>query len=75
MLVLTRKQNEGILIGDEITVSVISVDGDKVRLGIEAPRSIRVIRQELTAEVGLENRMAARSAFFTLSLNKPEDDG
>ncbi|MPM27298.1 Carbon storage regulator [bioreactor metagenome] len=63
------------MIGDEITVSVISVDGDKVRLGIEAPRSIRVIRQELTAEVGLENRMAAQSAFFTLSLNKSESEG
>lgn len=66
MLVLTRKQNEGILIGSDIVVTVINIDGDKIRLGIEAPKSIRVIREELTAEIGQENRMAARSAYFPL---------
>ncbi|HPE16924.1 MAG TPA: carbon storage regulator CsrA [Oscillospiraceae bacterium] len=66
MLVLTRKQNEGILIGSDITVTVISIDGDKIRLGIQAPKSVRVIREELTAEIGQENRMAARSAYFPL---------
>ena len=41
MLVLTRKTNEGILVGDEIKVTVISIEGDRVRLGIEAPQNIR----------------------------------
>lgn len=72
MLVLTRKQNQGILIGSEITVTIISVDGDKVRVGIEAPSSLRVIRQELTAEIGQENRMAAMSAF--VPFNKEHKD-
>lgn len=63
MLVLTRKQNEGILIGNDIKVTVINIDGDKIRLGIDAPKSIRVIREELIAEIGQENRMAALSEY------------
>lgn len=66
MLVLTRKQNEGILIGSDILVTVINIDGDKIRLGIDAPKNVRVIRQELTAEIGQENRMAAQSAYLQL---------
>lgn len=64
MLVLTRKQNEGILIGSDVTVTVISIDGDKVRLGIQAPTNVRVIREELAVEIGQENRLAAQSEFF-----------
>ena len=64
MLVLTRKQNEGILIGKDIRITLIDVDGDRVRLGIEAPKSIRVIREELVAEIGKENRMAAQSEYI-----------
>lgn len=63
MLVLTRKQNEGVLIGNDIVLSVISIEGDKVRLGIEAPKNIRVIREELLKEIGQENMMAAHSAY------------
>ena len=66
MLVLTRKQNEGILIGSDILITVINIDGDKIRLGIDAPKNVRVIREELTAEIGQENRMAAQSAYFPL---------
>ncbi|HBD86064.1 MAG TPA: carbon storage regulator [Clostridiales bacterium] len=66
MLVLTRKLGEGILIGKEITVTIISVEGDKIRVGIEAPQNIRVIRQELLAEIGYENRMAAKSEYIPL---------
>ena len=47
MLVLTRKTNQSIMIGDEIEVSVLSVAGDKVRLGIDAPRDIPVFRKEV----------------------------
>jgi len=67
MLVLTRKQNEGILIGSDIVVTVINIDGDKIRLGIEAPKNIRVIREELIAEIGQENRMATQSAYFPMN--------
>lgn len=66
MLILTRKQNEGILIGSDIMVTVINIDGDKIRLGIDAPKNVRVIREELTAEIGQENKMAAESIYFPL---------
>jgi carbon storage regulator len=47
MLVLSRKSNESILIGDNIRITVASIRGNHVRLGIEAPDSIRVLREEL----------------------------
>jgi carbon storage regulator len=47
MLVLTRKTNQSIMIGDEIEISVLSVAGDKVRIGIDAPREIAVFRKEV----------------------------
>jgi carbon storage regulator len=47
MLVLTRKKNESIIINDQITVTVVELHGDKVRLGITAPRGIPVHRQEV----------------------------
>jgi len=63
------------LIGSDIAVTVISIDGDKVRVGIDAPPSLRVIRQELTAEIGQENRMAAQSAFVPLNRKKQAQSG
>jgi carbon storage regulator len=47
MLVLTRKSNQSVMIGDEIKISVLSVMGDKVRIGIQAPRSVPVYRREV----------------------------
>ena len=47
MLVLTRKTNQSIIIGDEIEVSVLSVSRDKIRLGISAPRDVPVFRKEV----------------------------
>lgn len=47
MLVLSRKRNESIVIGDDIKITVIEIRGDKVRLGIEAPREVTVHRQEV----------------------------
>ncbi len=47
MLVLSRKKDEKIIIGDNITIMVIEIRGDKVRLGIEAPREVTVHRQEV----------------------------
>ena len=48
MLVLSRKKNESIIINDNITVTVIEIRGDKVRLGIEAPRDVCILRKELS---------------------------
>ena len=58
MLVLTRKSNQSIMIGDDIEVSVLSVMGEKVRIGIQAPRDIPVFRKEVYLEIQQE-RMAA----------------
>ena len=51
MLVLTRKSNQSIMIGDDIEVSVLSVMGDKVRIGIQAPQDIPVFRTEIYEEI------------------------
>jgi carbon storage regulator len=51
MLVLTRKSNQSIMIGDEIEVSVLSIMGEKVRIGIDAPRSVPVFRKEVYVEI------------------------
>lgn len=50
MLVLSRRRGERIVIGDNIVVTVISVEGGRVKLGIEAPRNIRVLRAEVDAK-------------------------
>jgi carbon storage regulator len=54
MLVLTRKTNQSIVIGDDVEISVLAVAGDKVRIGIEAPRSVPVYRKEVWLEIQRE---------------------
>jgi carbon storage regulator len=51
MLVLTRKSNQSIMIGDDVEISVLSVMGDKVRIGIQAPQDVPVFRTEIYAEI------------------------
>jgi len=59
MLVLTRKSNQSIMIGDDIEVSVLSVMGEKVRIGIQAPQSIPVFRKEIYLEIHREAAAAS----------------
>ena len=54
MLVLTRKSNQSIMIGDDIEVSVLAIMGEKVRIGIQAPRDIPVFRKEVYLEIQQE---------------------
>ena len=51
MLVLTRKGNQSIMIGDDIEISVLAIMGEKVRIGIEAPRSVPVFRKEVWVDI------------------------
>jgi carbon storage regulator len=51
VLVLTRKSNQSIMIGDDIEISVLAIMGEKVRIGIEAPRSVPVFRKEVYLEI------------------------
>ncbi len=61
MLVITRKSGERINVGDDVTITVLDVNGSTVRLGIEAPTSIPVHRHEIWLAVQAENRAAAEA--------------
>ena len=62
MLVLTRKAHESIMIGDDIELSVLAVTGEKVRLGIQAPREVPVFRKEVYLAIQQQDAEAAPSA-------------
>jgi len=62
VLVLTRKGNQSIMIGDEIEISVLAIMGEKVRIGIEAPRSIPVFRKEVYVEIQRDRQTEASEA-------------
>jgi len=68
MLVLTRHKNESIMIGEDIEVMIVDVKGDKVRLGIEAPKEISVHRKEIYEAIKRENIEAAKAGKASLSL-------
>ena len=68
MLILARRVNERIVIGDNIVVSVVEVRGDQVKLGIEAPRDVKVFRQEVYDAIQEENRRAAAASGMQLPL-------
>lgn len=67
MLVLTRKTGESIMIGDEIELKIISVEGDQVKIGIDAPRSVKVYRSEIYKAIQEENKAALDSSIELLS--------
>ena len=59
MLILTRRVGENVIVGDDITISVIEVRGDAVRIGIQAPQAISVHREEVYRELQKANQQAA----------------
>ena len=62
MLILSRKINEKVVIGDDITISIIEIRGDQVRIGIDAPKKVKVFRQEVYDAIKAENKAASESA-------------
>ncbi|OHD19819.1 MAG: carbon storage regulator [Spirochaetes bacterium GWB1_59_5] len=62
MLILSRKLNEKIVIGDGVVISIVEIRGDQIKLGIEAPKTVKVYRQEVYDAIQSENRLAASSA-------------
>lgn len=56
MLVLTRKSNQSIMIADDVEISVLSIVGDKVRIGIEAPKSVPIFRKEVYLQIKRERQ-------------------
>lgn len=61
MLILSRKMNEKIMIGEDISLTIIEIRGDQVKVGVEAPKSVKVFRQEVYEAIQSENRAAAVS--------------
>ncbi|MDR2803565.1 MAG: carbon storage regulator CsrA [Treponema sp.] len=61
MLILTRKTSEKIIIGEGITISIIEVRGDQVRIGVDAPKMVKVYREEVFEAIKSENQAAAAS--------------
>ena len=81
MLILSRRAGESVTIGNDIVVKVVSVSGNQIRLGIVAPREVRVLREEIFNAVQKENRAAANAsdsnrrledAYKQLRTNAPE---
>ena len=62
MLILSRKLNEKIKIGEDITLTVIELRGDQVKIGVEAPKHVKVFRQEVFNAIQSENKAAAVSS-------------
>lgn len=62
MLVLSRRVNETIVLGDDIRITVLGVDGGVVRLGVEAPPAVKVLRQEVLEQVKRQNQESASVA-------------
>ncbi len=61
MLILARKLNEKLVISDDIVISIIEIRGDQVKLGIEAPKNVKVYRREVFIAIQEENKLAAES--------------
>jgi len=67
MLVLSRKKEQSIMIGDNIELTIIEVQGDQVRIGINAPKNVSIYRKELFLEIQEENKKAAGSGVMELN--------
>jgi carbon storage regulator len=72
MLVLTRRTNQSIVLGSDIVITVLDVRGDQVRIGIKAPRSLTVHREEVYAEIQRSNQEAALAPGVGLGLPLPQ---
>lgn len=62
MLILSRKVNEKIKIGNDITLTIIEIKGDQIKVGVEAPKDVKVFRQEVYNAIQNENKAAAASS-------------
>ncbi|GAA0285647.1 carbon storage regulator [Gracilibacillus halotolerans] len=72
MLVLTRKINQSIHIGDDIEIKVIQIDGDQVKIGIDAPKNVEIHRSEIYIAIQEENSEAATASNQILNLFKKD---
>ncbi|WP_428909636.1 carbon storage regulator CsrA [Niallia sp. Krafla_26] len=73
MLVLTRKTGEAIQIGDDIEIKIVSVKGDQIKLGINAPKNVEIHRKEIYLEIQKENKSAAEGISDLFAILKNVD--
>lgn len=73
MLVLTRKQNESIQIGDDIEIKVLGLEGDQVKLGISAPETVDIHRKEIYLDIQKQNNEAANLSVDILDVLKTDE--
>ena len=73
MLILTRRLNETIMIEDNIEISIVDIKGDQVKVGINAPKSVKVFRKEVYDAIQLENKEAVKSSSTLPDLGKIVD--
>lgn len=66
MLVLTRKKGQALIIGDKIEITLLEIQGDQVRIGINAPRDVTVLRKELYLDIREENKKALQTDNYSL---------
>jgi carbon storage regulator len=71
MLILSRKKEESIIIDEKIVISVIDIKGDQIKLGIQAPKEVKIYRQEVYEAIQNENKEAVKSS--TTKIPKLED--
>ncbi len=74
MLVLTRKQNEAIQIGEDIEIKVLGIEGDQIKLGIDAPKSVDIHRKEIYLDIQEQNNEAANISFNVIQMLKEQND-
>jgi len=74
MLVLTRKQNEAIQIGEDIEIKVLGIEGDQIKLGIDAPKSVDIYRKEIYLDIQEQNNEAANISFDVIQMLKEQND-
>jgi len=70
MLVLTRKRNQSIVVNDNIELTIIDIQGDQVRVGINAPKDVKVFRKEVYIEMTEENQRASNVQMDALNMLK-----
>ncbi|WP_066290388.1 carbon storage regulator CsrA [Bacillus sp. FJAT-29937] len=66
MLVLTRKLNEAIRIGEDIEIKILSIEGEQIKIGIDAPKNIEIHRKEVYLAIQQENQKAAQTSISIL---------
>ena len=70
MLVLTRRKNESIIINENIEITIVAVEGDQIKLGIQAPKDIDIYRKEVYLQIQTENNEAAQNHVDLMALLK-----